>query len=436
MPGYDLTFSPPPSGNEDCVTCHQSDYDSEHGGGFPVTCIDCHSQTSWDDATFNHVAISDGFDLIGAHELAVCESCHTVPGYDLTFSPPPSGNDDCVTCHQSDYDNEHGGGFPVTCIDCHSQTAWDEATFNHVDISNGFDLIGAHEVALCESCHSVPGYELTFSPPPSGNNDCITCHQSDYDAEHGGAFPETCLDCHNQTTWSGATFDHVGLSDGFELIGAHEVALCESCHSIPGYDLTFSPPPSGNEDCITCHQSDYDSEHGGSSFPTTCLTCHNQTTWGDATFSHPDVSGGFELIGAHEIAVCESCHTVPGYDLVFSPPPSGNEDCITCHQSDYDSEHSGTDFPTTCLTCHNQTTWDGATFDHDALFFPIYSGTHRGEWNQCSDCHRSAPLTYATFSCIDCHEHSESRMISEHDEVRNFVWDSNACLSCHPTGRE
>ena len=326
--------------------------------------------------------------------------------------------------------------FSTTCLTCHNQTTWSDASFDHSSVSDGFALVGAHEIAVCASCHVEPGYDLLFSPAPSGNEDCLTCHQSDYDTEHGGGFPTTCLTCHNQTTWSGATFNHTDLSDGFQLIGSHEVAACESCHSVPGYELIFSPAPAGNEDCLTCHQSDYDNQHGGSSFPTTCLTCHNQVTWEGATFSHPDVSNGFELIGAHEIAACESCHTVPGYDLIFSPPPAGNEDCIACHQADYNSEHGSSGFPTTCLTCHNQTTWEGATFDHDALYFPIYSGTHRNEWNQCADCHRSAPITYATFSCIDCHEHRQSEMDDEHRGVSGYVWDSLACLSCHPDGRE
>ena len=115
--------------------------------------------------------------------------------------------------------------------------------------------------------------------------------------------------------------------------------------------------------------------------------------------------------------------------------PAGTDECLTCHQSDYDSQH-GQRFPETCLDCHNQSTWDDASFDHDAAYFPIYSGEHRGEWSQCSDCHRSAPLTYATFSCIDCHEHSQSRMNNKHDDVTGYVWDSIACLSCHPNGRE
>jgi len=123
-------------------------------------------------------------------------------------------------------------------------------------------------------------------------------------------------------------------------------------------------------------------------------------------------------------------------ELLFTPAPSGNDDCITCHTDDYNSEHAGSGFPVTCLDCHNQTDWGDAEFDHDDAFFPIYTGTHRGEWSQCSDCHTAAPVSYATFSCINCHEHNKSSTDNDHDEVTGYVYESSACLSCHPRGRE
>ena len=33
--------------------------------------------------------------------------------------------------------------------------------------------------------------------------------------------------------------------------------------------------------------------------------------------------------------------------------PTSDQDCAECHQADYDDEHAGTGFPTTCLECHN-----------------------------------------------------------------------------------
>ena len=53
--------------------------------------------------------------------------------------------------------------------------------------------------------------------------------------------------------------------------------------------------------------------------------------------------------------------------------------------------------------------WKPATFDHDGKYFPVYSGSHNGKWNACSDCHTNNS-NYAVFSCIACHEHNQTDM--------------------------
>ena len=37
-------------------------------------------------------------------------------------------------------------------------------------------------------------------------------------------------------------------------------------------------------------------------------------------------------------------------------------------------------------------------------------------------------------SCIDCHAHQRGDMADEHDDVPGYVWQSQACLTCHPNG--
>jgi positive regulator of sigma E activity len=418
---------PTPSSNEDCVVCHQTDYDANHAGtGYPLNCLECHTQSTWEGATFDHLEVS-GFALVGAHETALCTTCHTDDG-GLLFATPES-SEDCATCHQDDYDANHTGtGFPLTCLDCHTQTTWQGAVFDH-GAETGFALVGAHEGAACTTCHAEDNSLLY--PQPQSNEDCVSCHQSDYDSNHAGSgFPTTCLDCHTQTTWQGAVFDHAAQT-GFALVGAHETAECSTCHAEDN-SLLF-PTPSSDEDCVVCHQSDYDSEHAGSGFPTTCLDCHNQTDWDDATFDHASATG-FALIGAHETASCSSCHG-PDNSLLFSTPGS-DEDCVVCHQADYDANHAGSGFSTTCLDCHSQTSWEGATFDHDARFFPIFSGEHRGKWDNCSDCHTSAPSDYSDFTCLECHAHNQTSMDAEHARISGYSYDSPSCLSCHPTGSD
>ena len=64
---------------------------------------------------------------------------------------------------------------------------------------------------------------------------------------------------------------------------------------------------------------------------------------------------------------------------------------------------------------------------------PIYSGKHEGEWNLCIDCHLGN--NYSDFSCIDCHEHdNQADVDDDHDGVSGYVYNSDACFSCHPTG--
>ena len=78
--------------------------------------------------------------------------------------------------------------------------------------------------------------------------------------------------------------------------------------------------------------------------------------------------------------------------------------------------------------------WTDATFDHDADFFPIFSGKHDDEWQTCSTCHPSTD--FSLFTCFNCHKHNRVDMDDEHDNVAGYSYVSSACLSCHPDGRE
>jgi hypothetical protein len=414
------------SGN-DCANCH----DDEHDGIFTRPCEACHSETSFQDVDGLTIHTASSFPLTGAHENTSCESCHEA-GYGTAILDLETT---CISCHQAGY-AENGVidhvrlGFPVSCENCHGTVTWQTATFDHAAQANGFELLGAHKQSTCDSCHSVPDLGLIFSP--SGQNDCVACHQSVYELKHGGSsIPNTCNSCHGVESWEGAVFDHLAGSGGYELVGAHEVLSCEQCHTLPSLDLLFSP--SNQDDCVTCHQSSYDSEHAGSGFPTTCLTCHGTTSWSGASFEHALNANGFDLVGAHEVLSCDNCHTVPSLGLLFSP--SDQNDCIACHRVNYDDEHTGSGFPTTCLDCHSTDTWSGATFDHDVPFFPIYSGEHSGEWDSCQTCH-TVPADYSVFSCLICHEHNQADVDSEHSGVSNYSYDSVSCYNCHPDGKK
>jgi hypothetical protein len=187
--------------------------------------------------------------------------------------------------------------------------------------------------------------------------------------------------------------------------------------------------PTDENDCITCHQANYDAEHAVDGFPVTCTDCHSDTEWSGAVIDHASLSGGYTLTGAHEPLGCNNCHTQPGNVLIFTP--TDETDCIACHQTNYDAEHASDMFPLACADCHNVNMWEDASFDHDADYFPIYSGSHREAWSNCGSCHTAAP-DVSTFSCTACH--GETDMNQKHNEVSRYFYDSMECLSCHPQG--
>jgi hypothetical protein len=399
----------------DCFSCHDVDFrnsrDPDHAGaGFPTECEQCHETVSWEGAQFDHKTF---FRLTGAHRTAECVSCHA----DGVYAGTPR---DCFSCHSSEFQQaanpDHvAAGFGTDCEGCHNAKGWEGASFDH---NQFFRLTGAHKKTECESCHQNGQYEGT-------PRDCYSCHRSDYDGttdpNHATAgFPTDCKGCHNAKGWEGATFDHDRV---FRLTGAHKTVECESCHQDGQYEGT-------PRDCYSCHRSDYDGtndpSHSAAGFPTACETCHNTSGWEGATFDHDQF---FRLTGAHRAVECESCHQ----DGQYEGTP---RDCYSCHRSDYDGtrdpNHSAAGFPTACETCHNTSGWEGATFDHD-LYFPIDRGAHRNL--ECSDCH-VVSSSFQIFECTSCHEHSRQEMDEEHDDVAGYVWESNACYSCHPDGRE
>jgi hypothetical protein len=114
------------------------------------------------------------------------------------------------------------------------------------------------------------------------------------------------------------------------------------------------------------------------------------------------------------------------------PPPTGPSDCIACHQDEYDRQHAASGYPTSCVDCHDNTTWFGATFQHAA--FPIYSGRHGSQWGSCETCHTDRS-NFSVFTCFNCHQHSQTRMDQRHSGRNGYIYESNACYSCHPDGR-
>lgn len=413
-----------------CTSCHehnQGEMDEEHNDieGYVYednACLACHP-TGSEEGAFDHSKTS--FPLTGAHTSAECALCHT-NGY--TNTPI-----DCNSCHNEEYTNTSNpnhlnADINTDCEICHTtDPGWTPAEFRTHD--NLFFPIysGEHndEWNTCIECHHVEGNYQLFT--------CTECHdhnQTEMDEEHngiGGYIYEdnACFECHPTGSGEGV-FDH--NQSNFPLTGAHIDVECSSCH-INGYEGTSNV-------CFECHTPDFNSSsnpnHLNLGLSTNCEDCHStEPDWQPASFNiHNEF---YQLNGAHNTIAneCFECHSGD-----YNNTPNT---CYLCHTDEYnqtnDPPHASAQFSTDCIICHTETAWEPSTFEHDGQYFPIYSGKHNGEWNTCADCHTNSG-NYAIFSCIDCHEHNESEMNGEHDEVNGYIYESNACLNCHPDGSE
>ncbi|MCB9332629.1 MAG: hypothetical protein H6574_16270 [Lewinellaceae bacterium] len=407
-----------------CVGCHQADYNATTNPNhlanqFATDCTQCHNETGWVPSTFDHNTV---WPLTGAHaSVPNCIDCHVGGNYNNTPNT-------CVGCHQPDYNattnpNHQALGIPTDCETCHTNDGWIPADFPiH---NNYYQLNGAHQIIAndCAACHNG-----NYNNTP---NTCVGCHLPDYNAttnpNHSAAgFPTDCTQCHDETAWVPSTFDHNTI---WPLNGAHaSIINCTDCH-IGG---NFNNTPNT---CVGCHQADYNAttnpNHSAAGFPTDCTQCHDETAWVPSTFDHNTI---WPLNGAHaNVPNCTDCH-IGGN---FNNTPNT---CVGCHQADYNGannpNHLSAGFPTDCTLCHNETAWDPSTFDHDNMYFPIYSGKHKDEWNTCSECHTTSG-NFMAFSCIDCHEHDDpADMADKHDNVSGYVYSSPACYACHPDGKK
>lgn len=474
------------SAPQQCVGCHQLQYDGAPGhkqSGFSTDCNKCHTQDNWLAASYDHATTN--FPLSGAHTKVQCSLCH-LNGYKGTSTS-------CSSCHLSLHTNAQlpshtTAGISTDCAACHNTALWKPSTFNHT--TTGFELKGAHSnIVQCSQCHAG---NLTSAPQT-----CIGCHQAQYNSAPGhlqNGYSTDCTKCHSPNNWLATSFDH--STTVFPLTGAHTKVLCSACHvngyantpvvcsschltvytssQLPGHiaagipkecatcHSTNSWKPSlfnhtttgyelkgahkaivqcsqchkGNltsapQTCAGCHQSQYDLalNHKVQGYPIDCTVCHSQNNWLENIFNHATTS--FPLTNAHTTVVCNKCHTNG-----FKGTPTL---CYTCHTTKYTAStnpnHLSAKFPTNCEICHSTKAWTPSTYNHDSQYFPINSGKHNGKWTLCSECHTNSS-NYAVFSCIVCHEHSNKASIdNEHKSVKNYTYTATSCFSCHRTGR-
>jgi hypothetical protein len=251
-----------------------------------------------------------------------CGACHAPPLSSESMAQR------CLRCH-TDVTQEiasgtglhgklAGGVSNPTCRGCHtdhngpdaSLTVVDGRTFPHA--LTGYSLTGHQRTAAgakltCRDCH--PNGLARFDQVT-----CATCHKTinaKFMREHESTFGRDCLTCHDGTDRFGAGFDHDRLA--FPLAGSHAKVPCASCHAKAGSLAALRATP---RDCYSCHAKN---DHHNGSFGQDCGSCHQPTTWKQATFDHsvfPLDHGSRE-----QKPTCKTCHP---------KDPSGYT-CFGCH---------------------------------------------------------------------------------------------------------
>jgi Cytochrome c7 and related cytochrome c len=401
-----------------CSSCHSD----PHKGALGATCERCHStKVAFKDLTtaFDHSTTL--FPLSGAHATVACARCHTTP----TFKVAKFAS--CANCHQT----PHASTVSTACTTCHTSASWKTSKFDHT--RTAFPLVGKHSTVDCASCHKAPPMQ---AKPAAGT--CATCHAD----PHKGEFTADCKSCHSEKGFTGAVFDHAGVTK-FALADGHANVACERCHTglrtkgvpLAGKVADFRGATTA---CASCHVDPHKAELG-----TACETCHTPRAFAVTTFTHQKARG--LLAGAHSTLACEACHRpatgsggATGTARALKPLAgigrmatvglaSTPTACASCHRD----PHLG-QVGASCETCHTVSAPHFAPdlFNHDRTTFRL-TGKHAGV--ECARCHktetaafpagRGAAVRLAGIStgCATCHADVHLGQVSP------------TCATCHTT---
>ncbi|MEY4750918.1 MAG: hypothetical protein RIQ60_3132 [Pseudomonadota bacterium] len=342
-----------------------------------------------------------------------CKSCH------VKFDRQAQDGR-CTECHKEigadlrDKHGWHGRLKPQACRECHTDhkgrdariVDLDEKTFDHGQTD--FLLKGKHQPVACKSCH-VAGKRWAEAP-----QDCVSCHRKD--DVHKTKLGSKCAECHNESDWKKAQFDH--SKTRFALSGKHADVKCTDCHKTPDYKDT-------PRTCVGCHKKDDDSAKGHKGlYGDKCESCHVAKAWKPSTFNH-DTDTKYKLTGKHRDAACKDCHS----GNLFKVKPK--EECVACHKKDDDGlkGHKG-QYGEKCETCHVTKGWKPTTFNHDTDTKYKLTGKHRDA--ACKDCHTGhlykVKLKDECYACHRKDDESETKGRKGHKGLYG-----EKCETCHVT---
>ncbi|MBX3619242.1 MAG: cytochrome C [Rhizobacter sp.] len=367
----------------DCLACHRKD--DVHKGSLGTKCADCHTETNWKEAKFDHGKTR--FALTGKHIDTPCADCHK----DRNYKETPRA---CVACHKRvDEQKGHQGQFGDRCESCHGTKAWKSTTFDH-DTDTRYALRGKHRAAACTDCHTGPLFRQKLA------TECYACHRKD--DKHQGSLGRDCASCHSERDWKErAKFDHGKTR--FPLLGKHLQADCKACHK----STLFKEAPTA---CIGCHKQD--DKHEGT-LGDRCESCHAEKSWKTTAgrFDHDRTRFALRNAHARPSLACSACHS-----SLRSMRNTATE-CVACHKKD--DKHEGQQ-GTKCESCHTDRSWRVASFDHAKTAFPL-TGKHVD--TACKSCHLTPRFKEAKTECYACHQKADTHKLRLGER----------CDTCHDT---
>lgn len=356
--------------------------------------------------------------------------------------------------------------------------------FDHTQ--TGFQLSGVHSSQRCETCH-INGI---FKGTP---RDCEKCHVSGnrWATNHNIVKPPQhlqtllpCDTCHNTVTFSGARFNHMGVTPGTQCASCHNGMTaagkpsghivtsgnCGDCHRTTAWLPAAKPDHSGfttATNCASCHNGANAVGKPGNHMPTTlnCIACHSPmgsaftpNSWNHAQqpvanqcaschtggylsgMGRPGNHIPYQVLAGVAITNCDSCHKAgfsTWYPGTFHNNVAISNQCATCHLS---GAYGLTSKPGSaihasvtgnCEACHKTTSaWTAARPDH-SLFTAA---------TNCASCHNGIAATGkpsnhmpTTLNCIACHS-ATAALFTPNSWNHTQMPVTNQCASCHTGG--
>ncbi len=233
------------------------------------------------------------------------------------------------------------------------------------------------------------------------NDKCLACHNPFW-----GISNDKCISCHKLSDIGKDTLMLSDTNATNEKVLFHQHLSnqkCTSCHtdhkglkpemSLSSFNHEMLPTTMISN-CNSCHGQPADNLH--KQLTTKCNNCHNTKDWkSSVTFNHDMIQG------------------------------DSKNNCASCHKKPDDSFHQ--QVKDNCDKCHSTSLWKPSTFDHSTYF--LLDGDHNAK---CNTCHTNN--NFSAFTCYGCHEHSESKIMEEHNE--HGIYNFTNCASCHRSGNE